>query len=389
MDPELPAAVASLLETLRCFLEDEVLPAERREHVVEESQASPALRSWARARSAELGLYRLAQPVELGGAGLGALGRVALYEEIARSQCVLHDCILGGDGGLLRLATGSQRERFLLPVLRGELTAALAFTDAREGPRTTAVRRGDTFVLSGVKSFVTGGPHADLLVTIAKVTDNPGGKTGTAIFPIRRDAPGVRLARDIRMLDGAPHGEFELVDVQVPAADVIGEIGEGVPRALESITALRLRAAATACGAAQWTLDYALAQARRPHRSGVPLGEREQVQAMLGQSAMDLFAARAALYAAARTAESGGDSEVEVAMAKAVATEAVAHIVDRAMQLSGGAAVVEGHPLARLYRRIRSWRIAEGTTEILRLSVARRLLAPDPAAKGDSSHASQ
>jgi len=388
VDPELPAALAPLWETLRRFLEDEVLPAERREQVVEESQVAPALRSWARARSAELGLYRLAQPLELGGGGLGPLGRVALYEEIARSQCVLHDCILGGDGGLLRLATGSQRERFLLPVLRGELTAALAFTDAREGPRTTAMRRGDAFVLSGVKSFVTGGPHADLLVTIAKVTDNPGGQTGTAIFPVRRDAPGVRLVRDIRTLDGAPHGEFELAHVEVPAADVIGEIGEGVPRALESITALRLRAAATACGAARWTLDYALAQARRPHRSGTPLGEREQVQAMLGQSAMDLFAARAALYAAARAAESG-EAEMDVAMAKAVATEAVAHVVDRAMQLSGGAAVVEGHPLARLYRRIRSWRIAEGTTEILRLTVARHLLAPDPAAKGDSSHASQ
>ena len=388
MDPELPAALAPLRETLRRFLEDEVLPAERREQVVEESQAAPALRSWARTRSAELGLYRLAQPLELGGGGLGPLGRVALYEEIARSQCVLHDCILGGDGGLLRLATGSQREHFLLPVLRGELTAALAFTDTREGPRTTAVRRGDAFVLSGVKSFVTGGPHADLLVTIAKVTDNPGGQTGTAIFPVRRDAPGVRLVRDIRTLDGAPHGEFELAHVEVPAADVIGEIGEGVPRALESITALRLRAAATACGAARWTLDYALAQARRPHRSGMPLGEREQVQAMLGQSAMDLFAARAALYAAARAAESG-EAEMDVAMAKAVATEAVAHVVDRAMQLSGGAAVVEGHPLARLYRRIRSWRIAEGTTEILRLTVARHLLAPDPAAKGDSSHASQ
>jgi len=388
VDPELPAALAPLWETLRRFLEDEVLHAERREQVVEESQVAPALRSWARARSAELGLYRLAQPLELGGGGLGPLGRVALYEEIARSQCVLHDCILGGDGGLLRLATGSQRERFLLPVLRGELTAALAFTDAREGPRTTAARRGDAFVLSGVKSFVTGGPHADLLVTIAKVTDNPGGQTGTAIFPVRRDAPGVRLVRDIRTLDGAPHGEFELAHVEVPAADVIGEIGEGVPRALESITALRLRAAATACGAARWTLDYALAQARRPHRSGMPLGEREQVQAMLGQSAMDLFAARAALYAAARAAESG-EAEMDVAMAKAVATEAVAHIVDRAMQLSGGAAVVEGHPLARLYRRIRSWRIAEGTTEILRLTVARHLLAPDPAAKGDSSHASQ
>ena len=386
---ELPAGIASLRDRLRRFLEDEILPAERRDGVLDEAQAGPALRSWARVRSAELGIYRLAQPVDLGGGGLGPLGLVALHEEIARSQCVLHDCILGGDGGLLRLSTGAQRERFLLPVLRGELTAALAFTDAREGPRTTAVRKGDAFVLSGVKSFVTGGPRADLLITIAKVTDNPGGKTGTAVFVVRREAPGVRLARDIRTLDGAPHGEFELANVAVPDADVIGEIGQGLPRALESITALRLRAAATACGAARWTLDYALAQARRPHRTGVPLGDREQVQAMLGQSAMDLFAARAGLYAAARAAESGGDAEVDVAMAKAVATEAVARIVDRAMQLSGGAAVVEGHPLARLYRRIRSWRIAEGTTEILRLTVARRLLAPDATAKGEQSHASE
>ena len=376
-------------ETLRRFLEEEVLPAERRDGVQEEGQATPALCRWARARSVELGLYRLLQPAELGGGGLGPLGQVALHEELARSLCVLHDCILGDDGGLLKLAVGTQRERFLLPVLRGELTASFAFTDAREGPRTTAARRGDGFVISGVKSFVTGGPQADLLVAIARVTDNPGGPTGTAVFVVRRDAPGITLRREIRTVDGARHGEFELSHVAVTMDDVIGEIGQGLPRALESITSLRLRVAATACGAARWTLDHALAQARRPHRTGVSLGEREQVQAMLGQSAMELFAARAAVYAAARAAEAGDRAEVEVAMAKAVATEAVAHIVDRAMQLSGGAAVVEGHPLARLYRRIRSWRIAEGTTEILRLTVARRLLALEPAPEGDRTHASQ
>ena len=389
MDPTpLPPEIVALREKLYRFLEDELLPAERNEDVRDEKEARPDLRSWVRTRSAELGLYRLAQPASLGGGGLGPLGLTTLYEEIARSQCVLHDCILGGDGGLLKLATGAQRERYLRPVLEGRLTAALAFTDAREGPRTTAVRKGDRFVLSGVKSFVTGGPHADLLIATANVTDNPGGPTGTAVFVVRRDAPGVKLSRDIRTLDGAPHGEFELSGVEVGADDVLGEIGQGVPRALESITALRLRAAATACGAARWTLDYAVAQARHPHRTGVPLADREQVQAMLGQSAMDLFAARAALYAAARAAEAG-HAEVEVAMAKAVATEAVAHVVDRAMQLTGGAAVVEGHPLARLYRRIRSWRIAEGTTEILRLTVARGLLAGETPRQGDASHASE
>src|SRR5215468_2894380 len=340
----LAPAIEGHRETLRRFLEAEVLPAERRDGVREEGQATPALRRWARTRSAELGLYRVLQPAELGGGGLGPLGQVALHEELARSLCVLHDCILGGDGGLLKLAVGAQRERFLLPVLRGELTASLAFTDGREGPRTTAARRGNGFVISGVKSFVTGGPQADLLVAIARVTDNPGGPTGTAVFVVRRDAPGVILRRETRTLDGALHGEFELAQVAVTMDDVIGEIGQGLPRALESITALRLRVAATACGAARWTLDHALAQARRPHRTGVSLGEREQVQAMLGQSAMEL---------------------------------------------SGGAAVVEGHPLARLYRRIRSWRIAEGTTEILRLTVARRLLGPPPAEQGDRTHASQ
>jgi len=389
VDPiALPPEIVALRARLRAFIADELEPASVREGIADEAQASPALRRWARARSAELGFYQLAQPAELGGGGLGPVGLAALHEEIARSQCALGGLVLGGDGGLLRMATGSQRERFLLPVLRGELTAALAFTDAREGPRTTAVRRGDAFVVTGVKSFVTGGPQADLLLTVAKVTDNPGGKTGTAVLVVRSDAPGVALVSEIRTLDGGLHGEFELKNVEVPAADQIGEIGQGLPKALESITALRLRAAAAACGTARWTLDYALEQARRPHRTGAPLGEREQVQAMLGQSAMDLFAARGALYAAACAAEAG-DAETEVAMAKAIATEAVARIVDRAMQLSGGAAVVEGHPLARLYRRIRAWRIAEGTTEILRLTVARRLLADDPRPQGDRSDASQ
>jgi alkylation response protein AidB-like acyl-CoA dehydrogenase len=389
VDPiALPPEIVALRARLRAFIADELEPASVREGLADEARVSPALRHWARARSAELGFYQLAQPAELGGGGLGPVGLAALHEEIARSQCALGGLVLGGDGGLLRMATGSQRERFLLPVLRGELTAALAFTDAREGPRTTAVRRGDAFVVTGVKSFVTGGPQADLLLTVAKVTDNPGGKTGTAVLVVRSDAPGVALVSEIRTLDGGLHGEFELKNVEVPTADQIGEIGQGLPKALESITALRLRAAAAACGTARWTLDYALEQARRPHRTGAPLGEREQVQAMLGQSAMDLFAARGALYAAACAAEAG-DAETEVAMAKAIATEAVARIVDRAMQLSGGAAVVEGHPLARLYRRIRAWRIAEGTTEILRLTVARRLLAADPKPQGDRSDASQ
>ncbi|MBI2760160.1 MAG: acyl-CoA/acyl-ACP dehydrogenase [Chloroflexi bacterium] len=371
----LPPDLAAIRDRLAAFLKDELLPAERERGVYEEGDAPADLRRWVRTRSQKLGLFRLTQPKDVGGDAIGPLGQVALRETIAASGAVLGRYVLGGGGGMLRNGTFDQQQRFLAPVLRGELSAAFAFTDAREGPRTTAVRRGDQFLVTGVKSFVTGGPHADLLLTVANVTENADGPTGTAVLIVGRETPGVTMRRELRTLDGGVHGEFEFREAAVPATDVLGEIGKGLPRALENITGMRLTVAATACGTARWALDYTLAQVDQPHRTGTPLADREQVQAMIADSATDLFAARAALYAAARLAESGADADVEVAMAKSLATEAVTRIVDRAIQLTGGGAVVEGHPLARLYRLIRGWRIAEGTTEILRLTIARGLLA--------------
>jgi alkylation response protein AidB-like acyl-CoA dehydrogenase len=371
----LPDAIDTPRQRLRAFIDDELLPVERQRGLTDPHQTPAELRRWVRQRSRELGIFTVFQPRELGGGGLGPLALAALYQVVGASGSALAPFALGDDGGLLILGTPEQRERLLAPVLRGDLTAAFAFTDAREGPRTTAVRHGDEFIVSGVKAFVTDGPAADLLHTVARVTDNPGGPMGTALFVIPREAPGVALRRELKTLDGGVHGEFELREVAVPIGDLLGEIGQGVPRALDRITTVRLRVAAEACGTAAWVLDYMLAQVDRPHRSGVPLAEREQVQAMLADCAVDLFAARSALFAAARRAESGADEETEVAMAKVLATEAVARIVDRAMQLIGGAAVVRGHPIEQLYRRIRSWRIAEGTTEVLRLVIARSLSA--------------
>jgi alkylation response protein AidB-like acyl-CoA dehydrogenase len=369
----IPAELEALRGRLRAFVEEELLPVERERRLPDEHQAPPELRRWVRQRSRELGLFTAFQPRELGGGGLGPVGLAVLHEAVGASGSALARLAVGDDGGLLALGTAEQRERLLAPVLRGDLAAAFAFTDAREGPRTTAVRQGDAFRVSGVKSFVTGGPAADLLLTVAGVTENPGGPTGTALFAIPREAPGVVLRRELRTLDGGVHGEFELREVAVPDSDLLGEIGQGLPRALQRITTSRLRVAAEACGTGAWVLEYALAQAARPHRTGVPLAEREQVQVMLADCALELFAARSALYTAARHAESGADAETAVAMAKVLAAEAVARIVDRGMQLTGGAAVAEGHPLEQLYRRIRSWRIAEGTTEALRLVIARSL----------------
>lgn len=370
----LPPDLAALRQRLHAFLHDELLPRERETGVADEADAADELRRWVRGRANELGFYRLLQPRDLGGGGVGPLGATALREEIAASGAALGRFVLGGNGGMLRTGSPAQRAAYLEPLLRGESMAAFAFTDAREGPRTTAALRDGLYRVNGVKSFVTGGPHADLLLTVANVTENGGGPTGVAVFIVPRTAPGVTLRRELHTLDGGRHGVFAYENVPVPPSDVLGEIGAGLPRALENIGALRLSIAAQACGTARWALAYTLDQIDQPHRSGTPLAEREQVQAMIADCATDIFAARTALYATARAAEAGEDVEVETAMTKTLATEAVTRVVDRAIQLAGGAAVVEDHPLARLYRQVRGWRIAEGTTEILRLSIARGLL---------------
>lgn len=370
---DLPPDLIELRARLARFLAETVLPLERDLPEGEPPWADLARR--VRLLSAEQGFFRLGLPLEEGGGGLGPLGLVVVRETIAASGVQLGRAILGAGGGLLRGGTPAQRERYLQPALRGELTTAFAFTDAREGPRTVARRDGDAFLLDGVKSFVTGGPEADLLLVVANVVENGDGPTGAAIFLVRRAAPGVELRRILRTLDDGSHGEFAFHGCRVGDDDILGEIGAGLPRAMQNIAGLRLSLAATAAGTGLWLLAWLLDQLDRPHRSGTPLAEREQVQALLAESAAELYAARAALYAAARAAEAGRDADVETALAKSLTTEAAGRAVDRAIQLTGGAAVVEGHPLARLYRTVRAWRIAEGTTEILKLTVARGLLA--------------
>lgn len=380
---EIPPDLVDLRDRLQRFLRDDALPLEF--GLAPGAEPDADTRRRIRQLSDERGFFRLGLPIEEGGGGLGPLGMVVVRETIAASGSRLGRSILGAGGGMLRHGSDDQRRRYLQPVLHGAITTAFAFTDAREGPRTTARRDGDAFVLDGVKSFVTGGPEADLLLVVANVLENDGGPTGVAIFIVPRDAPGVELRRRLRTLDGGEHGEFLLNGCRVPADDVLGAIGQGLPRAMQTITATRLSLAATAVGTARWLLEWLLDQIDRPHRTGTPLAEREQVQAMVADSATELYAARTALYAAARLTESGADAEVETAIAKSLATEMVARAVDRAIQLTGGAAVVEGHPLERLYREVRGWRIAEGTTEILRLSIARGLLARHRAGEEPSS----
>ncbi|MGI8553166.1 MAG: acyl-CoA dehydrogenase family protein, partial [Dehalococcoidia bacterium] len=345
----IPDEIEQLRERLEQFIEIELRPLELGAGVDANEPPPAELRRQVRRRSQELGFFQLPLSPEEGGPGLGAVGLTALREEIAYSGSVLAGFILGRGGGMLRLAKGEQRERYLLPVVTGDKTYAFAFTEpqAGSGPggaRTSAEPDGESYRLNGTKSFVTDGPYADFLLVLATITETAAGPAGSAMFIVDRESPGLEMGQVLETMDGGVHCVYHFRDVRVPAANILGEIGEGMPRAMQNIGRTRLSLAATAAGTAWRVLDLTLLHTTKPHRSGAPLAQREQVQAMLAEMARDTLQARTLTYAAAAAADRGQPAEVEAALAKMVSTEAAGRVVDQAIQLYGGAAYVQGHP---------------------------------------------
>ena len=172
-------------------------------------------------------------------------------------------------------------------------------------------------------------------------------------------------------LDGGHHVSLVFEDVRAPIANVIGKIGEGLPRALRNISDVRLAMAAESTGLAIWTIDFTTERLRQPHRSGSPLGEREAIRLRFADMRIETYAARSMLYRTARLADAGENVINEVMATKIFATEMVGRVVDGAVQLFGGRALIQGHPLEKLYRRVRSMRLAEGASDLLRLNLSK------------------
>ncbi len=365
----LPAEAVALQERVARFVREDLAPLAAG---VDPEAVTADVRRTVAARSEAAGLQRLAIPVADGGLGAGPLLLAVAREALALSGHPLAAYVLGNGPGILRLAnTDAQRAALYAPALRGEKRAAFAFTEAREGPATAATRTAEGFRLNGRKAFVTGGPEADWIVVVATVAatgDSPG---GTALLVVDREAPGVEQGAIITTIDGSCHCSFTFTDTPVPAGRLLGTVGQGLPQALGNIRDMRMRVAAQAVGWSRWACRTTLAQIEQPHRSGAPLAEREQVQGMFGEMVARTLAAQSTLYRAADDLEAGATDVTGAAVAKLTATETLGFVVDQAIQLHGALALVRGHPLEQMYRAARSLRIAEGTTEILRLTIAR------------------
>ena len=373
---ELPPDLADLQSRLLTFIAQEIDPITAG---ADPESPSPELRREIARRSDQAGFYQLAVPESDGGQGAGPRLITAAREALALSGNPLASRVLSSGPGIMRLADNdAQRDELYLPVMRGERTAAFAFTEALrpDGRRepTQAVRAplkdgSSGFKVTGAKGFVTGGAASDWLVVVANVPDE-----GTALLVVDRAADGVTEGELGASIDGSTHSPFTFDAVPVPESRLLGVVGDGLPRAMQNIDRMRLGVAADCVGWSRWVTRATLKRIEGPHRSGQPLAEQQQVQAIFADMVADTFAARTSLYRAAEAREADEPTAgTQVAAAKWLASECLHRTVDRAIQLHGAQALLRGHPLERLYRTSRSLRIAEGPTELLRLTVARHI----------------
>ena len=352
------------------FLEEQIYP---RQAQLDASEAVPeALIKEVIDASKKAGFFYKTQPVEYGGSPASSLELTALREIWSKANSRLTGYLFGPGPGILHHARGRLKEHYLDPVMKGEKRGAFGFTEPDKSDRPTWARlSGDQLIINGQKSYVTGGATADFLSILVNVEHPDASKAGTAMVVVDREAEGVVLEKSFRSMEGGGHSSFLFEDVCVPRTQIIGELGEGLPRALANIGNVRLMIAAQATGMCLWSLSFIEEHLRAPHRSGSPLGDKEGVRLRYADMRIKTFAARSALFRTARIVDSGENSVNEVIAAKVFCTETAGEVIDMAVQLVGGQALVEGHPLENLYRRVRSLRLVEGANDLLRINLVK------------------
>ncbi len=369
MPEQLPPDIQAVLTQAKSFLATEVVPREAQRQALNDDAA---LHRAVREASKTAGFFYKTQPAAFGGRPANALELTALRELWAEANTPLTRSIFGPGPGLLHEAKGELKTWYLDPVMAGEKRGAFGFTEPDDAVRPTwATLSNEALTINGQKSYVTGGSTADFLTILVNVEDSEASKLGTAMVVVDRTAPGVKIDRTFSSMEGGGHAAFFFENVTVPAWHMIGSLGEGMPRALANIQNVRLMVAAEATGICLWTLAYLSEHLDQPHRTGTPLSAKEGVRLRYADLRIETYAARSLLYRVARRVDSGENAVNEVISAKVFCSELAGKVVDTAVQLVGGSALVVGHPLEAMYRKVRSMRLIEGANDLLRLNLAK------------------
>jgi len=332
---------------------------------------------------AALGAYGICVPEEFGGAGLDYVTLALVLEEIA-----------AGDGGtstaisvtncpvnaiLMRYGNAAQKKQWLTRLAQGELLGVFCLTEPHVGSdasalRTTATREGDGYVLNGVKQFITSGKNGHLAVVIA-VTDKGAGKRGMSAFLVPTDAPGYVVARLEEKVGqhSSDTAQINFENCRIPAANLIGEEGEGYKIALSALEGGRIGIAAQSVGMARSAFEVALQYAKERQSFGTAIFNHQAVGFRLADCATQLEAARQLIWHAASLRDAGRPCLKEAAMAKLFASEMAEQVCSAAIQTLGGYGYVNDFPVERIWRDVRVCQIYEGTSDVQKILIQRAL----------------
>lgn len=364
-----------ILAQTRAFVRTVVVP---REQEIADADAVP---DDIRAAAKDMGLFGFAIPQEWGGLGLNLQQDVELAMELGYTSLALRS-MFGTNNGiagqvLVGFGTEDQKRQWLEDIASGAVVASFALTEPGAGSnpaglRTTAVRDGDDWVLSGDKCFITNAPLADLFVVFARTLPADADGTGIAVFLVPATAAGVQVgAKDRKMgQEGSWTADVHFAAVRVPAAALVGGSEDvGYRAAMTSLARGRVHIAALAVGQAQRALDESVAHAATATQGGAPIGSFQLVQAMLADQQTGVMAGRALVRDAARAWVENTDRRIAPSAAKLFCTEMVGTVADLAVQIHGGAGYMREMAVERIYRDVRLLRLYEGTSEIQRLII--------------------
>jgi acyl-CoA dehydrogenase len=385
MDFTLPAHIDSYRKRYRAFVAERLLPLERDPKAYDEHEnIRLEVLEPLRAEAKAAGLWAPQMPKERGGQGLNVVAMAACYEEMNHSIFgpVTFNCAAPDDGNMMvlnKIGTEQQKKRWLQPVIDGKVRSAIVMTEPAPGAGsdpammlTTATKKGDKWIIHGRKWFITGAAAAQHFILIARTSDDK--RKGLSAFLFDRDQPGWRIVRRIPIMGPEEHGghcELEFDGLEIPDENRLMNVGDGL-----KVTQIRLGTARlTHCmrwlGLARRSLDIAAEYVSQRDAQGAKLAERESVQWLLGDAAMQIEIGRLLVMGAAAKLDRGDFARKEISMAKIAVADVLHKAVDTAIQLNGARGYSKDTVLEWIYRYARQARLVDGASEVHRMVLAR------------------
>lgn len=382
MDFTFPREYDLLRRMIREFARNEVAPLAKKvdaEHYVPMETVRKA---------AALGLMGIPFPQEYGGVGAGELGYCILMEELGR-VCTSTAAVIGAHIGISAMAvyldgTPEQKERYLVPLARGEKLGAFALTEANAGSdaaaiRTRAIRDGDEFVLSGTKMFITNGPQADIVIVMAVTDPTLGARGGITAFLVEMDWPGCSVGSIENKMGIRGSGTSELVfdEVRVPKENVLGQFGAGFITFMKSLDLGRVSLGAACLGSAQAALDLSVKWSAARTQFGRIVAQNQSVHWMIADMATEIEALRSLVYRTTWMVDTGQEFSRHAAMCKLFGSEVASRAISKAVQIFGALGYSRDVGIERMFRDARISEIFEGTNEIQRIVIASDIFRPE------------